>query len=182
MASLPTTIAVLSKAETTATEKVNISKSEKEILCGLVAAEYRDEYCDEALKALAVILYTDYSLSPESFDLSDKNVCIYKENADESINFTRIESAVDGVYKKTLCVDGKAFFVPFSYVSDGKTEKSKDYPYLYSVASAWDFYSQDYSDKAECIGVSMYGVNYLCENGSEFTDALKWYLPDFEVR
>lgn len=164
-------------------DEENNKKSDEEILCGLTAAQYREVYCEQALEALAVILNTNYRAKPESFDLSDRNVCIFEEDADGSLkeNYSKIKAAVQKAYKKTLCVDGKAFFIPFSYISNGHTVKSFDYPYLCSVASSWDCFSDEYAEDARCIGVSMYGVNFLCENGADCAEALKWYLPDFEL-
>ena len=35
--------------------------SYEKVLCGLVAAKYNDNYCDETIKAIAILLNTDYT-------------------------------------------------------------------------------------------------------------------------
>ena len=43
----------------------------KETLASLVAAQYRDEYNEETLKAIAVIIHTNYKTKPDSFNFDD---------------------------------------------------------------------------------------------------------------
>ena len=108
----PVTANEPSKNETiveTTTESVAKENSESEKspltesdLCGMVAAKYNENYCEETLKALAIILYTNYIVSPDSYDLSDIDICLPESKAENSVkeNYNKIKSAVSSVYKK----------------------------------------------------------------------------------
>ncbi len=151
-------------------------------LCGMVAANYDESYCEETLKALAVILYTNYCLAPDDYDLKDSRICILESNAENSVNenYNTIKSAVSAVYKKALCSNGKVLYIPFTSSTNGKTSSSSEYPYLTAVASPWDSYSNANDD--EHCGVSLNGINYLCNDGYSYAQALQWYLPDFTIQ
>lgn len=151
-------------------------------LCGMVAANYDESYCEETLKALAVILYTNYCLAPDDYDLKDSSICILESNAENSVkeNYDTIKSAVSAVYKKALCSNGKVLYIPFTSSTNGKTSSSSEYPYLTAVASPWDSYSNANDD--EHCGVSLNGINYLCNDGYSYAQALQWYLPDFTLQ
>ena len=162
----------------------NSDKDSNALLCALVAAKYKDDYCDETLKALAIILNTNYKVNPDSFKLDDKSICLYEKDANNSVKdaYPKIKECAKSVKEKTLWIESKAFFIPFSLSSNGHTYESPDYDYIFSVASPWDCYQKDYSENTECIGVSISGVNYLCKKGSSYEEALKWYLPQFEIK
>lgn len=194
MALLPFTVSKCAGTEnvfkkTTATadivqkDEVNEQLSTDEILCGLVAAQYKNNYSTETLKAIAIILNTNYKLNPDSFDLDDKNVCLYKKDANNSVKeiYDQISDAVNSVKEKTLCINSKAFYIPYGEISNGHTQASEEYSYITSVASPWDCFSENYDENAQCIGASLCGIDYLCKNGSGYEDALKWYLPQFEI-
>lgn len=151
-------------------------------LCGMVAANYDESYCEETLKALAVILYTNYCLAPDDYDLKDSRICILESNAENSVkeNYNTIKSAVSAVYKKALCSNGKVLYIPFTSSTNGKTSSSSEYPYLTAVASPWDSYSNANDD--EHCGVSLNGINYLCNDEYSYAQALQWYLPDFTIQ
>ena len=156
----------------------------KETLASLVAAQYRDEYNEETLKAIAVIIHTNYKTKPDSFNFDDSDIYISESDADSSLkeNYHKIKTAVDGVYEKTLCQNDKAFYIPYSYLSNGTTKTDEEFPYIQSVASPWDCYSNEYDEDSDCVGISLYGLNYLCKKGYVYASALKWYLPDFEIK
>ena len=156
----------------------------KETLASLVAAQYRDEYNEETLKAIAVIIHTNYKTKPDSFNFDDNDIYISENDADSSLkeNYYKIKTAVDGVYEKTLCQNDKAFYIPYSYLSNGTTKTDEEFPYIQNVASPWDCYSNEYDEDSDCIGISLYGLNYLCKKGYDYASALKWYLPDFEIK
>ena len=148
----------------------------------MVAAKYNENYCEETLKALAIIHYTNYIVSPDSYDLSDIDICLPESKAENSVkeNYNKIKSAVSSVYKKTLCADGKAFYIPFCDFTNGKTSTNSEHPYLTAVASPWDSYAN--ADDGEYYGVSLNGINYLCNDGYSYEEALQWYLPNFKIQ
>ena len=161
----------------------NTSKSDNEILCGLTVAACKKDYCDEAVKAIAILLNTDYSVNPDSFDLNNEDVYIEKEGLDNSGKefYSRIERIVNSNLELYLTVNNKKVYIPYKKSSCGYTLDSKDCEYIISVASPWDCFSSDYSENSECVGVSLDGVDYLCKNGASAEGALKWYLNSFEV-
>lgn len=170
-------------AEKTAVESVatpDAADDYTDVLCALTAARYREGYGIETVKAIVLILNTNYKLKPDSFG---KNDFLYKEDASGNILevYSDIEGAVNSVKEKTLCKDGKALYIPFSESSNGKTAVSKDYTYLEAVASPWDCFDKGYDESSVCVGVSLSGVNYLCNSGESFEDAVLWYLPDFSI-
>lgn len=172
--------------KSTATPTVSTSdtpekpKDSGEILCALTAGKYKESYSTEALKAIAILMNTDYKVNPDSFESGD---FLYEENASGNIKdvYGEIKKAVESVKNKTLRTNGEALFVPYSETSNGITYKNDNYKYIHSVASPWDCYSKSYDENAECVGVSLSGVDSLCKSGYSAEDALLWYLPDFEI-
>ncbi len=162
----------------------NLEEFSKDTLSSLVAGQFREEYNEETLKAIAVIIHTNYKTKPDSFNFDDSDIYISENDADSSLkeNYHKIKTAVDEVYEKTLCLNDKAFYIPYSYLSDGTTKTDEDFPYIQSVASPWDCYSDEYDEDSDCVGISLYGLNYLCKKGYDYASALRWYLPDFEIK
>lgn len=170
---------------TTATKDTPSKPIDKKtkILCGLVAANIKDNYCSETLKAIAIIINTNYKISPDSFDLDDTSVCIYEENADSSVKeiYPQIKTSVNSCKELHLTLDKEKQYIPFSKTSSGCTIVDKNYDYLTSVASPWDCFQKNYDADIKCCGVSISGVDYLCRNGYSAEEALLWYLPGFEI-
>lgn len=161
-----------------------INKNDKnKILCGLVAGEYKESYCDETIKAIAILINTDYTVNPDSFDVNDSETCIFEEDADNSLkeNYSKIQDIYNSVSELKISIDKNVKYIPYSDSSNGSTIPSEKYSYLCSVASPWDCYSESYSEDVECIGVSLNGIDYLCRNGAKAEEALKWYLPNCEI-
>ena len=96
--------------------------------------------------------------------------------------YSEIRKAAESVKNKTLRKKSEVLFIPFSETSNGTTYKNVNYKYLHSVASPWDCYAENYDENAECVGVSLSGIDYLCKNGCSAEEALLWYLPDFEIQ
>lgn len=154
-----------------------------EILVGLTAALCNENSSDEAIKAIAILLNTDYEVNPDYFDLENKDVYLSKDEIDNSVKeyYSRVESIVKSMGKKSLTTNNEKFFIPYSQSSCGYTLDSKDCEYITSVASPWDCFSKSYGESSQCVGVSIDGINYLCNNGTSAEQALKWYLPEFQI-
>lgn len=153
------------------------------LLCGFVAAKYKENYSDETVKAIALIMNTNYKANPNAFNIEDKSVCLFKEKSDDKIKkiYSKFETAVGSVINMSITKNDSLLFIPYSDTSNGFTYCSEKYNYLCSVASPWDCYAKSFNNELKCVGVSLNGVDYLCKNGSSAEDALKWYLPEFEV-
>ena len=124
---------------------------------------------------------TDYRAKPDSFEAND---FLYEENASGNMKdvYSEIRKAAESGKNKTLRKKSEVLFIPFSETSNGTTYKNVNYKYLHSVASPWDCYAENYDENAECVGVSLSGIDYLCKNGCSAEEALLWYLPDFEIQ
>ncbi len=181
-----TSTADIAKKSKKSDEKLTDSSADNktEILSGLVAAYYDEEYSEETLKAIAVILNTNYKTDRNSFNLNDSKVFISKEKADKSLKdgYDKIEKAVISSKELYLQNNNKLLFIPCCTCSNGSTVDSKKYDYIKSIASPWDCYSKNYNENNICEGVSIDGIDYLCKNGASVQEALKWYLPDFDVK
>ncbi len=154
----------------------DVSKSKisenKENIYEYVASLYKEGYTDETIKAITIICQSNYIFDSQNFITNINST--HKNKA----NIERIANSVDGYY---LAYNNKSVYIPFFESSNGTTIKDDKYSYLSSVASPWDTYNRNYDKTFKCVGVSLDGLNYLCKNGATAEEALKWYLPDFEI-
>ncbi|MGN0452202.1 MAG: hypothetical protein ACI4GZ_00185 [Ruminococcus sp.] len=131
----------------------------------------------EAQKAILALVKNNYEyfeeqgLSADKTDISSYSDELYKELCNE---YDELEL--------NLSFEGEKRYIPLTESCGGNTSTSDEYPYMISVASPWDAERSDFSRTFDYnCGVSIYGINYLCESGENCTDALKWYLPNFEI-
>lgn len=156
---------------------------ENKILCGLVAANYKDGFSEETLKAIAIILNTNYKYDKKSFDTTDKSVCIFEKDADSKLKdiYPQIKSAVESSKNTIITYNDKPCYIPFSDISNGNTVDSDEYKYITAVASPWDCFANNYDKNCKCVGISLNGIDYLCKNGDSAEKAIKWYLPKCKI-
>lgn len=159
------------------------TKDTNDILTGLVAAKYKDNYCDETLKAITIILNTNYKVNQKLFDLTKKEDYLSEKDFNNSFNeqYDKIRTIVNSVNETTIVFNNKLQIIPYSETSNGKTITDKNYEYISAVASPWDCYLDTYNENNHCLGVSLSGLNYLCNNGFNYKKALLWYLPDCTI-
>lgn len=145
-------------------------QSEKsKAVCSRACAMCQPSYCDEALHAALIAAESEYRYKPfQVQDISDKE--LYK----------RLLSVYNSNKEIFLTYRSKNVPIPYARRSNGLTSSNKHYPYICAVASPWDVFSV-YEPNVDCIGISMDGINYLCENGMTAEEALLWYLPEFTV-
>lgn len=153
-------------------------------LVGLTYALCKEKFSDETIKAIAILINTDFDVKPDYFDLDNNEVFISEEdlNNSEKEYYSKIKNIVNSADKKILTFNNEKVFIPYSEISCGYTLESEDFKYITSVASPWDCFSQSYDNNCECVGVSINGLDYLCQNGASAEKALKWYLPKFEIK
>ena len=158
------------QAESTSIPSENLS--EKEIVCQTAASLCDEGFNDEAIKAVTILVKNDYNLQPESYKSNNynSNKEIYNKvkefyHSDTEIKDTNLQKC----------------FVPYSDCSNGFTYTDSNYTYLESVASPWDCFSDCYSENSECVGVSLNGIKYLCNEGLTAEEALGWYLPKLSI-
>lgn len=152
-------------------ESKTVKKTNEYSYIAAVANLCGDGYCDEAIRALAILEKTNAAAGQAA-----------GEGADNS--GTEIYKRAENIYnsnKEILLYEGKAVAVPVEVCSNGFTEADGDKAYIEAVASPWDAFSKRYSSKLSCRGVSADGVNYLCQSGMSAEEALRWYLPKLTV-
>ena len=143
----------------------------------LVAAACEDDFCPEATKAAAIIINTCLSCDKSSFDAA--NVEDYASGTEFDEEQVK---AVKSGSRLCITIDGEIKYIPFSKASRGYTQADEKYPYLCEVASPWDCFDADFDKNAECTGVSLSGINHLCQNGCSAEEAIRWYLPGAEIK
>ncbi|MBE6835684.1 MAG: SpoIID/LytB domain-containing protein [Ruminococcaceae bacterium] len=100
-----------------------------------------DEWDEESLKAMAVVLYTNLKYRDNNFDISDVKLA---NTAD-----AKIKQAVDAVYGDYLTYDEKVIAAPYHRYSAGRTASAKtvygvELPYLVPVEVDSDKRTDDY--------------------------------------
>lgn len=150
------------------------SSDDKSIkICSYAEKLSNNNFCDEALKAAVIIANTNYLSG--NFEKTGN----FNSNAEL---FNKIHKIYNSNKENYLSHNNKAVFIPSSVCSNGNTISSEKYPYLRPAASPWDSECGEFSEDSECTGVSMYGINYLCQKGYTAENALKYYLPLLEVK
>ncbi len=183
MALLPFTVVKCSfydnsEKTTFSSTNIHIDNEKEKILCGLVSALYIDSYCTETVRAITIILNTNYDIS--TFDLSDETIYLPEEKLSGSKKefYGEIKKIVNSNMEFYLTKSNEKLYIPYSNSSNGSTIQND---YLCSVASPWDCFNKGFDKDTACYGVSLSGIDYLCKNGMNAEQALLWYLPDFEI-
>ncbi len=136
------------------------------------------DFCDEGIKSALLIADNNLKFCQKSekqinhivSDEIDKDLYAKARKLYESLD-------VEISYQDELV------YIPTASLSKGYTKTSEEYPYIKAVASPWDCLHKDFVfNKNYPEGISMKGIDYLCKNGMSCTEALTWYLPDFEIK
>lgn len=163
MAALPLGFMVVTIHNTEETQKESNTNKINE-----VASLCSDSFCDDAIKAVAILHKTNTT--------AGNNQTKAGSNNSNSELYNRVESIYNS-NGEILTFKNKAVAIPYSQCSNGFTITDNRYPYLEAVASPWDRFSKSYSESLNCEGVSINGLDYLCKKGMSAEEALKWYLP-----
>ncbi len=176
MASIPL-ITVKNNAYADAKEVfADSSINENKSITELVAANYRDEYTDETIKTLVIILNSNYKTKKNKFsdkDFLNKENFIKKHGEDK---YSFLEKTVNEFSEKTIKYKKKTVYTPLFYLSDGYTMKSENYPQLKGCACPWDKLNNKFEECGNTIGISMNTINQLCKKGASYKEALKWFV------
>lgn len=145
-------------------------------LANLLAYEFREDYNEECLKAVAIILNSNYKAGVKCKSLSKMDF-IKKYKGGESY-YSIIEKTVKETENICIKYKGKPAAVPYAYITSGNCESEQ--PYLRDTQSPWDLINNSYTfDAPE--GVSLNGINELCRNGLSCDEALYHYLKNIEI-
>ncbi len=163
------------------TESTSISSDneiDEEYILKYAAYIADEDFCDEGLKAvLSITKNNTLYFETEGKEKDNISAEMYSEEFLQRLRKIYNEVEINIKYKN------ETVYIPTSSLSAGFTKEDENYPYLRSVASPWDtfndefIYGKDYST-----GVSLEGINYLCSNEADYKTALKWYLPEFEIK
>lgn len=146
------------------------SKNSHDII-NTLAYEYREEYSDEALKAIAIILNSNYKAG-KKLKSTNKTDFIKKHGKD---NYSKIEKTIDDVKDICITYKDKPAPVPYCYLSGGNSERSAKHPFIKTAACPWDLLNKEY-DGSHPDAVSLNSINKLCENGYSYAEALAVYI------
>lgn len=165
--------------QTFSAEKTEGSGKELHITEAL-AGNFRKKYGNETLKALAIILNTNYKSNPNSFLSKEKrlsrNAFLKKYPKNGEKYYALITNAVKSTRGKYITYKGKAVYIPYFHLSRGYTLASRKYPYIKTTASPWDCLEKSFKNNQNTTGVSINGINALCQRGLSCTEALNSYL------
>lgn len=169
MAALPVMVAGFSKGFPS--PSTDATADSPQAVLQVAAGLCPEDCCDEMLRAALIIAQTNLRAG-----YSQKDVF----NSDKEL-FKRLKSVYNSEKKLYLSENGKLRPIPFAPISNGMTVSNAEFSYLSPVASPWDCLNTQADGKAACAGVSLCGVNYLCEQGYSAEQALRYYLPGFTL-
>lgn len=155
----------------------NLSDEEIEIIVCKVMEHITEDADGDTKRAMLAICKTNY-LYLKSQDNTDFEADISKYSDDFLAQLLNIYKEDNFI----LTLNGEIVPIPLTPQNGGYTATCDEYPYIQSVASPWDSFSESYIRSAvyPC-GVSIYGLGYLCEQGLDWKEALSWYLPNFTI-
>lgn len=165
---------------TEATDEISQTKEEinADDVVILTLTMVDEDFCDEGILAALAIARNNLNCNTDNNILSN-NLNTHSKNKS-------LEKRVHKLYKKLdieITYQNKSVFIPSTSLTKGYTETNENYLYIEAVASPWDCFDNDFVHNKEYgIGVSLKGIDYLCKNGADYKEALRWYLPDFEIK
>lgn len=172
--------------------KLNENKTQANNFCskkdlyGFVCKNFRQEYDTETIKALAVILQSNYSFN-RKYRIKTNDTYMskndfyekYENNAEKY--YTKIKNASDSVYKVQIKLNGKNIYIPYNYVlKDNKSNKK--YHYLKNCATPWDCLNTQYKKSDKLYGISLNTLNKLCKNNYSYEEALLYFTKNVDIK
>ena len=162
------------------TKNIFQSKSSKktELISSAAAYYFRDSYSDETLKALILILNSNYKTGKLSNkDRISKNDFI-KKYKNGKVYYSKIENTAKKLSDRYITYKNKAVYIPCFNLSKGYTEINNKFPYLKSRACPWDVIEKGYNKKASSVGISLNSLDRLCKNGMSGKNALGQFISE----
>ena len=173
-------VPILTVRNNAANDKNNDFISNKEnnsdYLTEILANEFREEYCSEGLKAVGIILNSNYK-SGEKIQSLNKSEFIKKYKNGEKY-YSLIEKTADEIGDKCITYKGKAVKLPYYYTTNGNCDD--EYSYLKNTANPWDLINKNYTYDSKP-GISLNSLNELCKKGLSCEESLSRYLKDIKI-
>ena len=131
------------------TQKDTIAYNKSDIY-GYVSREFKPEYDVETLKAITVILQSNYSAKENSLQkpentYMDKNDFYKKYKNKSDKYYKRIKQAVDDVFNQTIVYRNKEIYIPYRDVLNENCDNS-EYTYIKNCATPWDCLNKKYKN------------------------------------
>ena len=160
-----------SKTQSTkSTAKKNIE------LTDMLAYEFKEDYCDDGLKALGIILNSNYKSGTSPKTISKKD--FLKEHKNGKKYYSLLEKISKKIKDRCITYKGKAARIPYYYITNGSCKSEK--PYLRNTVSPSDLLCEEYTFDAKP-GVSLYSINKMCERGLSCEESLNRYFKNIEI-
>lgn len=173
MAALPL---VLNLNNITINAKKDKNLSRNEIITGIAAYNFRKHYNKETLKAIILILNTNYTTKKfNKNEIMSKTDFTAKFKKGEEY-YSNIEKTVKEMENEYITYNNKAVYIPYFKVSKGYTENSKKYPYLKACGCPWDTYKKDFKNSDNTVGISINSLDKLCGKGLSYKKAVEYFL------
>lgn len=150
--------------------------SKNEIITGITAYNFRKHYDKETIKAIVLILNTNYNAEKYNKDeILSKKDFVKKFKKGETY-YSEIEKYVKDMENETITYKNKAVYLPYFKVSKGYTDKSKKYPCLKACACPWDTLKKDFKNSENTVGISINSLDKLCKKGLGYREAVMRFL------
>lgn len=159
-------------------DEINTEKEDiKENIVANVMEYVKEDANIETKKAVMAVCINNYKYNLQNnISMPDYSIANYSDEYLEELCNLYTELDVEIKY------EDKTVYIPLVKYCGEYTSESDDYPYMTSVATPWEMQRSDfYPDYDYPCGISVYSIEYLCENGSDCKSALRWFLPDFEI-
>lgn len=155
----------------------NESSAQKDTeLTDMLAYEYNENYCKEGLKAVAIILNSNYKAGEKAKTMSKKE--FLKKYKNGKNYYSNLEKLSEELKDRYITYKGKAVKVPYFFITDGSCKAEE--PYLKNTANPWDLLSAKYTFDAKS-GVSLNSINEMCKKGMSSEEALERYFKNVKI-
>lgn len=158
-----------------ATDNESASKKSP-ALADMLAYEYNENYCKEGLKAVGIILNSNYKSGKKVKTLSKKEFLKKYKNGESY--YSLLEKLSEEINDRCITYKGKAVKFPYYYITDGSCKSEK--PYLKSTANPWDLLNAKYSFDAKS-GVSLNSINLICKKGLSSEECLNRFFKNTKI-
>lgn len=155
-----------------------LTDKEKELIFSMVMEHITEDKNTETKKAILAICKNNYMC------LKNTNNTSFQTSINKySDSFL---SELHNLYNKNeynVLLNENRVYIPLVEQNGGCTVTNDEYTYIEPVASPWDMFSEGYMRGYEYpCGITVYGINHLCESGASWKEALSWYLPEFTIK